>query len=447
MNNSTNTPISRQSLGLRILRGLALIGLYLGLTLITILAVVGCLPAMFTARGQLFASDNNAPKVALGLMAILTIFLPLIVIVIAAWRRWLTATVLAAAWIVMLPVLVWLSWDEPVLRRPITVEEFSPTMPGDEKSYELLMRFSKQTPSAEAKAFGRVKLTAVWNALGTTREPAKWLVFVAENRAALEADWAALSPQRHWFDELAVFERIGDLTPADASANVMTFNIWRTLSQRICAIATLFAMDGKGDQAIECLVPLLQTARKLQLPSRTLVRTMVGVVIERMALETAGIVLNQAPVSDACRTRLAAAIAHDDTPALARRLILIDYVQILPTISRMKLGDQVAAVRGTSPLLRHPLNWFSALFLNPVATANLYGDHIYALADLAGQRQLEAFQQHGNDFTNMIWGRVGVKNIGGRLVLNLAIPAYDKALKSHWKTADIRTELRGRLSR
>jgi hypothetical protein len=448
MNNTTNTPNSRQPLGLRILRGLAVVGLWLGLTLISTLVIVGCLPVLFTELGQSFASSNKVLRVAFIFTVIFSNFLPLIVILVAEGRRWLTWSVIAGAWIAILPVLVWLSWDEPALRRPITFEEFSPTVPGDEKSYELLMQYSKQTPSAEAKAFLQGKLYAMgWKHSASTREPAQWLGFVTENRAALEADWAALAPQRHWLEELAAFDRIGDFTPADASANVMTYQVWSTLSHRTCAMATLLALDGQGDRAIEYLTPLLEVGRKLQLSSRMPSRSMVGIVVERMALETAGIVLEQAPVSAASRARMAAAITNDDASALARRMILVDYVQTLPKFTRMKLGDEVTSDHGVSRLLRRPLNWLGAHFVNPVATANLYGDHIYALADLAEQRKLVEFSQCGEDFINMIWGRVGVKNTGGRMMLNLAIPAMGKALDNHWKTADIRAELRLKLAR
>jgi hypothetical protein len=40
----------------------------------------------------------------------------------------------------------------------------------------------------------------------------------------------------------------------------------------------------------------------------------------------------------------------------------------------------------------------------------------------------------------------GMKNVGGRLMLSMAVPAYSKVVESHWKTADLRTALRVRLA-
>jgi len=437
---------ARAPLGLRLLRSLVLIGLCLALTVITAVAVIGCLPFVNEAFKQLFSWGSQIPKGAVAVTILFVILVPLIVLIVAERKRWLSWPVLATSWLVVLPVLGWLAWDEPAIRQPITIEEFSPAFPGAEQSYAVLMQYSKQTPSEEAKAYAAIKLSTPWVA-ANPRDSAKWIEFVEKNRAGLEADWATLAPQRRWFGEIAAFDRLGDLTPSDFSANIMSFQVWRTLSQRTCAAATLRALDGRGDEAIALLVPLLEVSRKLQLSSRTLVRTMVALVVERMALETAGSVLDKASVSAASRTRLADALAHENGPALARRLLLVEYVTFTPVFSRMKLGDSIAGTWGNEKfILRRPLNLLSALFFNPIATTNIYGDRVRELAELAEARELGKFAVRSQDFSNILLRQPGMKNVGGRLMLSMAVPAYNKMLESHWKTADLRVALRTRLA-
>lgn len=436
----------RAPLWLRFVRSLVVIGLCLALTVITALAVIGGLPVVHDTFEQLFSSASKVPKIAVGLTLLFVVLLPLIVMAVAQRRRWLTWPVLAAGWLAVLPVLGWLAWDEPAIRQPVTIEEFSPPFPGAEQSYVVLMQYSKQTPSEEAKAFASFK-PAVQFSGSSPRDPAKWLEYVAKNRPAFEADWAALAPQRRWFAELAAFDRLGDLTPSDYSANIITFQVWRTLSQRACAFATLQALDGHGDEAIATLLPLIEVSRKLQLSSRTLVRTMIALVVERMSLETAGIVLDQAPVSAGSRARLTAALGGENGPALARRLLLMEYVQFAPLTLRMKLGDHLAAARGVSRfLLRRPLNFLGGLFFNPVATTNIYGDRVRELADLAEAREIGKFAVRSQDFGNILLKHPGMKNVGGRLMLSMAVPAYTKIIENHWKTADLRTALHARLA-
>lgn len=441
----TASPV-RAPLWLRLLRSLILIGLGLSLMVITALAVIGYLPAVSESFKQLFSWGSKVPKSAVSLTVLFIILVPLIVLALAERKRWLSWPVLAASWLVVLPVLGWLSWDEPAIRQPLTIEEFSPAFPGAEQSYAVLMRYSKQTPSEEAKTFGAFKPAIQFSGAGPS-DPAKWLEFVTKNRAAIEADWATLAPQRRWFGELAAFDRIGDLTPADYSANIMAFQPWRTLSQRACATATLLALDGRGDEAIALLVPQLEVSRKLQLSSRTLVRTMIAEVVERLTLQTAALVLDRTPVSAASHARLTTALANENGPALARRMLLMEYVQFSPSFIRMKLGDHLAATWGNEKtLLRRPLNFLSALFFNPIATTNLHGDHVRELAELAATRDLGKINARSQDFGDILMKEPGMKNVGGRLVLSMAVPAYSKIIEGHWKAADLRVELRARLA-
>ncbi len=93
----------------------------------------------------------------------------------------------------------------------------------------------------------------------------------------------------------------------------------RTYTQYAVAIASLQALDGRGDEAFATLTNLYCVARKLEPNARTLVRAMIAKVIQKMALNTAGFVLDHATVSPASRVALAAEMsAATAGPAGAR---------------------------------------------------------------------------------------------------------------------------------
>jgi hypothetical protein len=429
----------------RLCRSIALAGLGLVVTGLTALIVLGNLPLV----RAVLSDDATAGSFTKGLVAamlLLVVFAPLALLVVAARKRWVTWKFLLGGWVLVLPVLAWLGWDEPAIRQPLPVEEFSPAFEGAGESYAVLMRYGKKNPTEEATAFATTKMQTVWKG---TREPAVWLGWVAENRTGIEADWETLAPQRRWLEELAAFERIGDLTPTAIDADIPTFQVWRWLSQRACGIATLQAIDGRRDEAIGTLLPMLSTARKLQVSSRTLVRTMIAIVMERMCLETAAVVLDLGPVSEETKRKLSAALGVENGPALARRLVLMEYLHFAPVFSKLKLGD--ALLLGLNDtmvrrLARAPLNFLSGLLINPNATTNLYGHNVFEMADLAEARELGRFSVRSRDFGEGLLGRPGIKNLGGRLVLNMAVPAYDKVIESHWKTVDLRVAMRSRLA-
>ena len=176
--------LARARLWPRLLRSLVIIGLCLALTIITALAVIGCLPVVNESFKQLFSWGSKVPKGAVGLTVLFVILVPLIVLAVAERKRWLSWPVLAASWLVVLPMLGWLAWDEPAIRQPITIEEFSPAFDGAEKSYAVLMQYSKQTPSEEAKAFAATKLGAP--VLPNPDNLDKWLERSEERRGGKE---------------------------------------------------------------------------------------------------------------------------------------------------------------------------------------------------------------------------------------------------------------------
>src|SRR3954462_13379863 len=146
-------PPERTPLALRIVRLLALVGLVLLLTLLLGLALLSSSPLLSAAVAPLFAWESSEGVLA-GWLTIAFIVLVPIGLLVTPWRlrlrswRWIGAGYLAAA-----PVVVYLAIDDPVVLHPTSVEEIAPAFPGAEKSFAVLMQYSKKHPSEEAKAF------------------------------------------------------------------------------------------------------------------------------------------------------------------------------------------------------------------------------------------------------------------------------------------------------
>ena len=442
MNPPTTTSLATPPLWLRLLRNLITLVLCLAVTLLMLFALAGWDQSLFSS----IKAEDSIGKTLPLLTGIFFLILPSGLCLLASRRRWLTWRVLAAGWAFVLPTMVWLAWDDPVLRHPLPSAESAPVSPCTEQSYALLMRYSKQQPSAEARALDKVKWVVPTPGLATFMGTDKRFAFVAQNRAGLEADWATLKPERLWLDELNAFDRIGDLTPWRTDANIMTFTVWRTLSQRACGIALLQALDGHGDEAISTLLPILEISRKLQPSSRYLVRSMIAVVMERISLETAGLVLDRASVSPATRARLTAALSGGNAPELARHLILTEYPFFLAKLQTMKFGDATAGPDTDFRPFRQPLNFLGRLLVNPNTTANLHGDFLHAMADLAGARQLDQLSVLNKEFANNPPRKSGMKNVGGWLMLMMVIPDYSGVIKNYWKMVDLREALLKRLA-
>lgn len=369
---------------------------------------------------------------------------PVLMFGIAWWRRWNSWRWIGGGWLVLAPVLAYLAADDSVLRRPLTMEEIAPAFPGAEPSHAVLMRYGNKQPAARSfktpdKIYPNVPAESM-----DPGKPVEYTAWLLAHRRDLEAAWADFAPVRAWWHELNSFERIGDLTPPTLDAEIMSFGPPRLMTHLGCAIASLQAIDGRRDEAIETLLPVLQVARKLQPSARTLVRAMIAIVVEKSAIATANFILDRGPISPAARARLVAALtASGGGVAGARRLVAIEYAFFLNVSIDKRLGDLIPL--GETPGLRPALNALSPFVFNRRATFNLYGDYVATAQELMANRQLEQLDPENSPFLRHE-GRVRFKNFAGALLIREVQPTHGKVGLSYWATQDRRAELLARLN-
>ncbi len=429
-------------LAARFFRSLAIIVLTLAFTIIAALFFTG---TTFSVVDTYFKDADKPPGGVLVILGLVVILLPLGLAIWAGRRRWLTWPVLAAGSVVAGGIMAWLASDDPIVRRPLAIEEVAPAFDGAEKSYAVIMEYGKQKPTEDAQAFSARKHAVQLAGVGPA-DGDKWAEFLVKNRAALEAEWAAAAPQRAWLGRLNAFDRLGDLTPADFAADIPRFDVWRFMSQRTAAAASLQALDGKGDEAIATLLPMLEVSRKFETSARTLIRLMIARTCQKLCYQTAGFILDRSNPSPAARARLLTALEGGNGAAGARRIVLIEYALFMPALAKLSLTETAAAVDwGSSRRLPRVLNVFTRIVFNPRATTNLYGDHAYELAGLAEARDLGGFAVRQESFVHASYRQGGMKNLGGRLILNMAVPAYQKVVKTYWDIEDLRLAVLARV--
>jgi hypothetical protein len=347
---------------------------------------------------------------------------------------------------VVTPILIYLTIDDATLRRPQTLEEFSPSFPGAETSYATFMRYGKD--HALSREFKDQPASAVFAPVDP-KTPEIWQKNITEHRAEIEAYWrTTLVPVRAWWTGLDTFERIGDLTPDRVDAEIPAFAPIRSLARNACVIAGLLALDGRGDEAIDTLLPLISVARKLQPSSRTLVRTMIAIVVEKQALNTAGFILDHAAVSPEARARFAAVLAAPGGgEAGARRLIGMEYCFHMACWGGLQLGDMVAAGQSDKHYPRTvywAINMLGPFIYNQRNTFNQYAELSTNLEGVVGRRQFDRIDPTATKWISD-FRAPHFKNFAGNLFLAMTIPAYSKVSVSFWNTQDLRAALLARV--
>ncbi len=423
----------------RFLRRLARLGLIGALTFLLGLAVITVSPFIATAFEALISPESKLPKLVGVLVLLFVIFVPTLLLWVAHRRRWGdTWLSLAMGYLLVAPVFVWLAWDESTVRYPVSLDELCLPGPQADASWAVTLAFTARDGKPAPRTYSSPKFPP--SAAGPDK-PAEWQAYLEKNREELHAAWAGL-PERSWWAELNQFPVLGDLMPARFDGPIIKFQPYRTMAQLGCAEAGLLALEGKGDEAMDTLLPILEVGRKLEPSARSLVRFMVGRVIQKMSLHTARFILDHATVAPDRRARLAAALAGGSGgPAGARRLLLIEYA-----ISSNYLLSQFGVLTHPQSLGKRGLLSLFRLVYNPVATTNRYGALTAELADLAERRELASFGTRAEAFVTSN-SRPRFKNMAGGLMLSMTIPSYTKVLESYWKIEDLRTTLAADLAK
>ncbi len=424
----------------RILRAFVVTAVALAIGFFIILALVATAPLVRESLKPLVSEHAFASVVAAVLIIAVAMLTPLVILVRLVRRGNVRWPHLAALSALAAGGFAFLIWDDAEVLRPLTMDELAPALPGDQATHDLVLRYAKN--SAAANAYKTPQAGVV--ALVSPRDREKWVQHLRTHRVAIEAGWADLVHVRAWWDEMATHARLGDLTPPRFDAPIPAFHPLRSYSQHASAIAGLKALDGHGDEAADMMLKLYDVARKLEPNSRTLVRSMIAKVIQRMAMETTGFILDHTTVSTAKRAALAQALAAAaGGPAGVRRLVLMEYAYFQPTLSLYMNTRTDPGFFGESPTLR-VLGPFARVLVNPNTTQNFVGERYYTLAGDAEGRRLADFEAHTKAIDREMSG-YRIKNLGGRLFADMAMPAFSKVVKSYWEIEDARHALLARL--
>lgn len=339
--------------------------------------------------------------------------------------------------------LAWMAADDEKLRHTTIPPALANDHPAATAGYTLTLRYSKDVPGSLLHTVPESKLVFPSADLGAQND-AKWTAFLAEHAAELDTLWPRLAPLHAWIGELAAAPYLGDFTDRFDSP-IMHFRSLRLITQNSCARALRLAGEGKRDEAVQLLLPLLNASRKLQPHAGNLVRRMIGVVMQRQAQNTLSRVLATGEISAATLDRLAAALAPaPDTAEQARLLLWCEY----PTFSNLLLGmdadnaSTIFSLPGTENLLLRGLARFAySVLMNTRLTVNQYGDHLVRLGDAAANRDLATLKTSGEKFIQDLAIQLPGKNHGGRMILAMAVPAFNKVVENYWKADDERAVL------
>jgi hypothetical protein len=351
-----------------------------------------------------------------------------------AWKlgirhpRWGALALLGLA-----PVFVYLARDDARSPDLETWKEFATMTPQGKAGFDLVMRW----PNGESYS-NAFESPPVLERLKGKPGDAQWLKMLADNREELDAAWTKLEPIRVWWAEWAAMPEIGDQFLRGDSP-IISYKIMRAYARATRARAALLAQAGRGDEAIELLLPLIEGAQKLEPSGQSVMRLSAARALLNVGVEAANLVLRLSPVSDASKERLATVLASGSggEPGV-RRLVGMEFNVYL---TRIFSGD-VKAEPITGGLLG---SWLGPVLVNPNRTINGMSRAIGEAQEWAARRNALEAQRAFERLRPYPMKRRGIKNVFGQHIVLGYDHYFYQAVESYWQIEDKRAELIARL--
>jgi hypothetical protein len=375
--------------------------------------------------------------------------LMLVVMAITFFKKWLqNSRNLGIGYACLLLVYVWMGWDDLKVNRPLTLADLGPAAVAHaEESYQITLWYSEIHGQKPLHQFDESKYYFNF-ALINSKEWGATSKDFTKDCDRVRAAWDETESESDWISAMDKFEVIGDLSEGHIDDPLLNFRPFRAVMQVGAAHARLLALEGKGDEAIDELLPLVRVSNKLLPASRTITRWMIAHVGLHTAVEAGRYVLSHSKVSPERRAQLAAAIGGYDPAALLDRFFLIEYARFNEALvsEKRKVGTvvfdyQIGALGRRPDTYIRVLNQLDSLLLLHRATVNEYGVVTEEIAKLARRRDLSGLDKYCETLSPPRLRIARLKNVGGGWLLDVTFLPYQRLVRSCWNDDDERLEL------
>ena len=409
-----------------------------------ILAAIALWGSLFYIAGTISLLVENAENAVLWIFRLL----PWMIVGASIWAVWKRAT-----YKILLPTLalcggftLYLYWDD--WTRP-PASEFGPVIPNESPSHTAYRWLLKDDPlNRLSEAEGKPELPPF------PAEVSEWNSFVLKHRDAFEKAWAEDSLGRSWVDAMAAHAPEGVFPPQGTDGVWPSFSVIRRHCMARWGKTQLLLAEGKNDEAVRLLLPLLQASYHLQQGGNALVTEMIAIVCLRGTYTRLEHLLDISALSATSRAEIVDILKKAPSIQLCIKNAFMgehyvarssaDLMKSGTTELRKNLESVVMSDDSIQSAIILDQPFWYLLFFNPNRSEREYGDFLDEVCQLVQQRKLAstdpAFQQLEVEID--AWS---LKNPLGRKLKTMALSPFKKIFVIFWETEDRRLALLQRL--
>jgi len=218
------------------------------------------------------AEHRVVSGVAAGVILLVAVLVPILALSWCNRRGWLRVAAshharLASYRCLRLPLV-----GRCAIRRPITMEELSPSLPGDAATFQTFLRLWQRHPAAAAVKAAPIQQIVAAGTAHIVSNPEKMGAGPARTSRRDRGRMGGARARARLVGRTRRAPAHRRSHSADPVGPIIAFQPVRYYCQFAVAIASLQALDGHGDEAMATLARLYEVGRKFEPNSRTLVR-------------------------------------------------------------------------------------------------------------------------------------------------------------------------------
>lgn len=326
--------------------------------------------------------------VYLSVLVVLSFVVGVLAAALLLGKGWVTKRGVFVGWVLIGCTLLYLAHDEPLRTSDFVPISNAEATPEEKSAYAHLMIYGKRSPAS--LAFKSPDMSFKHGA-----DKPSYLAWLKRERSNIDRSWEEMAELRAWWDKLDQFEQIPDLSPGDLTGDIPAYEPYQAYSRIAGAKACLLALDGQAEGPVELIQPALRVGIKLQANSHTLVQPLLGLVLEKVAIDDLTFVLETRGIPEPQRQQLRAILRSDPGVQGLRQIIDADRGMQTWTFSIARPYDLIAS-QGHSwslTLLYVPIEVTTCFVYNPHRTMNAQSAWREKRALAASRRDLKEVER------------------------------------------------------
>ncbi|MFT3869187.1 MAG: hypothetical protein QM715_12080 [Nibricoccus sp.] len=420
----------------RVLHGLAVVALALGAILTVVVVIASVYVTGFLAVGVGKPAEEVGISANLPFLTVVAGGVALAVLVLAIcaiywYVRW--------KWISLFGVLVvgslgFLAFDST----PVPQADLGSRVGADDRGYQKIMWMSEASPFSRLSEAGVLDS----NELTSLLLPAKgddWPEFVRSNRELIIRAWNEDKLGREWIAAINATPP-GGVWPQGLNAPFIAFKPTRAICNLRLAYACVLSVDGRSEEAVGVLVPVILAMHHLQRTGGNLVHEMIPALILKHCYACAGQIMKVESISFGSRALLGNALrAGLPIEQVIRNAYMgeQDFFRGCMDSIDGKYAERLGLKGDHVGLFDQILFRTRWVLINRNRTERLYVDALREVVAFVQARDLDGLK----NWVPELMHSKGVRNPVGRLLIAMVFPAVQKIAGQLWAIEDLRLEL------